>query len=84
MVSRARLVRSGQASVEMTVAFFCAMLLLFACLKVFLWLNERIVRRQINYDNTRIGAAASDAKGAQGKEGFWNEPKKKLRVLNEQ
>ncbi len=83
MVNRRRLARPGQATLEMTIAYFCALLLLFACLKVFLWLNERIVRRQINYDDTRIGAASPNPIGVEGKEGSWNEPTKKLRVLNE-
>ena len=53
----------GQASLEMTVALIGALLLLFGSLKVFLWVNERLVSRQMSYEATRV-AAASTTPGA--------------------
>ena len=61
----------GQASLEMTVAFIGVLLLLFGSLKVFLWVNERIVQRQKSYEATRVSG------------GSWTEPSKPLRIFNE-
>ena len=61
--------RDAQASLEMTVALFGAILLLLATLKVFLWVNERIIRRQQNYETTRVGG------------GQWTEPNQPLRIF---
>lgn len=48
-----RPVRQAQASLETTVALLGAILLLFASLKVFLWISERLIRRQQYYNCTR-------------------------------
>lgn len=47
--------RRGQASLEMTLAMFGALLLFLASLKVFLWINERLIQRQVNYEHGVIG-----------------------------
>ena len=56
---------------EMTVAMIGAILLLFGSLKLFLWLNERLVTRHQNYEATRVSG------------GPWVEPSRPLRILNE-
>ena len=61
----------GQASLEMTVAFIAVLLLLLGSFKVFLWVNGRIIERQINYEKTR------------GTGGKWDEPTTKLKIFNE-
>lgn len=50
---------TGQATIEMAVAFVGALLLLFGTLKVALWMGERYVRREINYERTRTTAAGT-------------------------
>ena len=64
-------VKRAQASLEMTAAIVGALLLLFGALKLFLWVNERIVVRQRNYEATRASG------------GHWEEPNKPLRIFNE-
>ena len=54
-----RINRWGQASLEVTVALIGALLLLFGSLKIFLWLNDRLVRRQQAYESTRAAAGRS-------------------------
>jgi hypothetical protein len=51
--------RKGQTTIEVGVGMVVVMLLLFGSLKIFLWLNERMVRRQVAYENTRVAAGAS-------------------------
>lgn len=65
----------GQASLELTVAMIGALLLLFGSLKVFLWLNERIIARQIAYERSRV-TAGTDASVVQ-----WSEPAKRLEIF---
>ncbi len=48
--------RPGQATLEMAVAMIAVMTLFFGTFKVFVWFNERLVRRHKNYEATRIGA----------------------------
>ncbi len=55
----------------MTVALMGALLLLLGSLKVFLWVNERLVQRQRSYEATRVSG------------GSWTEPSKPLRIFNE-
>ena len=54
----------------MAVALVGAFILLFGSLKVFLWVNERIVRRQQSYEATRVGG------------GDWTEPNQKLDIFH--
>ena len=53
----------------MTVALIGALILLFGTVKVFLWVNERIVQRQVSYENTRASG------------GNWTEPSTPLRIF---
>ena len=59
----------GQASLEMTVALIGMLLLLLGSLKVFVWMNERLVARQRSYENTRVSG------------GRWVEPSKPLDIF---
>ena len=58
----------------MTVAMFAALLLLFGSFKVFLWVTERLVRRQQYYDCTRAAA------GTDGTVGIWNDPARTIKL----
>ncbi len=49
----------GQATLELTVALILIVILLMAGVKVFLWLNEGIVLRQVSYENTRVEAGST-------------------------
>lgn len=49
----------AQASMEMTVAMICAMLLMLGCFKMWMWMNQRLIARQQAYDASRV-AAGSD------------------------
>ncbi len=46
----------------MSVALLGALLLLLGSLKVFLWINQRTITRQIAYEDTRV-AAGDDQPG---------------------
>ena len=63
----------AQASLEMTLAMTGALLLLLGSFKVWLWINERLVRRQQYYNCTRV-AAGSSASGIM----VWNDPAKSI------
>ena len=58
----------GQASMELTVAFAGALLLLFASVKIFLWVQDRLITRQQKYDCTRASAVVNDTSW------YWNYP----------
>ena len=51
--------RDGQATLELTVALILIAILLMAGVKVFLWLNEGLVQRQVSYENTRVAAGST-------------------------
>jgi hypothetical protein len=65
--------RGGQASLEMTVALIGALLLLFGSLKVYLWVNERLVSRQMSYEATRVAAASATP-------GAWDDQASAIRL----
>jgi hypothetical protein len=48
----------GQSTLELAAALIVVVLFLMASLKIFLWLNDRMVRRQVAYENTRIAAGS--------------------------
>ena len=74
---KGRSAQRGQASLEMTVAMIGALILLFGSFKVFLWINERIIGRQMSYEATRQAA------GTHGSPGIaWVEPQKRLNIFN--
>ena len=50
--------KKAQATIEVTLAFICFFLLLFGTLKIFIWMNERMVRRQQDYEATRVEAGS--------------------------
>lgn len=56
--------RKGQASLELTVALIAIFVLCFGSVKIFTWLNERMVLRQEGYEATRV-AAGSDSPGTE-------------------
>lgn len=51
----------AQVSLEVTVAFICIMVLLFASVRIFVWMNQRMVQRQKDYEDTRIAAGSIEA-----------------------
>ena len=52
-----------------------ALLLLFGSLKVFAWVNQRLVERQVSYEATRVAAGSTEP----GK--LWVEPSAPLHIL---
>jgi len=48
----------GQSSLEMTAALIMVLLLLVAAVRIFAWLNRRIIWRQRDYEATRIQAGS--------------------------
>lgn len=43
----------AQATIEFTIAFIACIILLIAITKVFVWVNQCIVERQVRYQATR-------------------------------
>ena len=72
---RARRPLKGQASIEMALAFVGTLLLLFGTLRVFMWMNSRILTREQDYDNTRVDAGSSLTYVD------WNESRQPLRIF---
>lgn len=54
---------SGQATLEVTVALILIMLLIVGSIKIFLWLNERMVFKQEAYEGTRVSAGSAPSAG---------------------
>ena len=53
------LMRSGQATLELSVALIVVMILLVAIVRTFVWFNEKIVKRQAGYESTRVAAGST-------------------------
>lgn len=45
---------------ELTAALVIIAILLIGSAKIFLWLNDSIVRRQVNYEATRVAAGNAE------------------------
>ena len=67
----------GQASLEMALALAGALILLFGSVKFFLWITERLVVRQVRYEQSRVFPGGSAAVV------LPQEPTRPLRLLNE-
>ena len=76
-IHSARDKRTGQASLEMTVALIGVMLLVLGSVKVCMWLTTRLVKRQQAYEATRVDA------GKFGSNGYteWTEPNAPLDIF---
>ena len=48
----------GQSTLEMTASLIVLMLLLVGAARIFVWLNERMVYRQSEYERTRVTAGS--------------------------
>ncbi len=51
---------TGQASLELALSVICIFLLLLGALKIFVWVNSRLVTRQELYEESRISAGSDD------------------------
>lgn len=52
----------GQGSLEMIVSLIGLVILLLGTVNIFIWINQRMVTRQKDYENSRI-SAGSDTSG---------------------
>ena len=59
-LSRATSRGSGQATLELSVALILVLILIVASLRIFLWINQRIVQRQEQYDSQRVTAGSQN------------------------
>lgn len=50
----------AQVALEAAIAISCVLILLLGALKIFLWINQRVVQRQEDYEATRISAGSVD------------------------
>jgi hypothetical protein len=48
----------GQATIEVTLAFICIFILLFAAIKIFIWITETMVQRQEDFEASRVDAGS--------------------------
>lgn len=53
------LMEDGQTTLELTAALIILMMFLVASARIFVWLNERIVYRQHQYETTRVAAGSA-------------------------
>jgi len=55
--------KTGQATLELALAIVCIFILLLGSLKIFLWVNQRLVLRQEHYESSsdygRVKAGSS-------------------------
>jgi len=52
--------RKAQSTLELTVAMIAVFILLLASVKTFVWVNQRMVLRQEDYEGTRVAAASNN------------------------
>ena len=69
--------RGGQASLEMAVALVGMMLLLFGSLQVFVWINGRVIQRQMDYEATRVTAGSTTPSQASE---IWTDAQRQTRL----
>jgi hypothetical protein len=50
----------GQSTLELTAALVVIAILLIGTAKIFLWINDSMVRRQVNYEATRVAAGSAE------------------------
>ncbi|MDD5552550.1 MAG: hypothetical protein PHE18_01605 [Candidatus Omnitrophica bacterium] len=50
----------AQATIEFGIALVLAVLFLFLSANLFVWLNQNIVKRQRDYEQTRVESASSN------------------------
>lgn len=48
--------KKAQATLELALSLICVLLLLLGALKVFIWVNSRMVMRQEDYEDSRLRA----------------------------
>jgi len=63
--------KQAQASLEFTLGFVITILLVVLTANVFVWLNHCVVRRQVEYENSRSEAGRTNV----GKSDFFTPPK---------
>lgn len=51
--------RSGQVTLELTAALIMVVLIVVGTVKIFVWLNDRMIRTQVEYENTRFDAGSA-------------------------
>lgn len=51
--------KQAQVSLELALVLICVFLLLLGSLKVFFWVNERLVKRQRDFETSRVSAGSS-------------------------
>ena len=56
-----KLKNRAQVSLETTLAFIGIIILLFATVRVFIWFTDRLVRRQEDYEASRVDAGSIGA-----------------------
>lgn len=60
LMSGKRLFKRGQSTLELTVAMIAVFILLLASVKTFVWVNQRMVLRQEDFEATRVTAASNN------------------------
>ena len=53
----------AQATIEFSIAFVCAIVFLILTCNLFVWLNHCLVRRQVEYGNSRQAATMTNDPG---------------------
>ena len=55
-----RLFKRGQSTLELTVAMIAVFILLLSSVKIFVWVNQRMVLRQEDFEQSRVAAASNN------------------------
>jgi len=53
-VIRVKEKRRAQVTLELAISFIGVFLLLLGAIKVFVWVNQRLVQRQVDYEDSRL------------------------------
>ena len=59
-MSGRRVIRKSQVILEITVSLAVAVILMTAAAKIFVWMSNRMVQREKDYNETRDDAASED------------------------
>jgi cell division protein FtsL len=56
--------KKSEVLLELTLGLIVTVILLVGIVKIFVWVNDRMVQRDIDYNNTRVDAASEETEGS--------------------
>jgi len=74
--------KNAQASLELSISLICAFMLLFACIKIFLWSATLMVHRQEDYESSLLSGRVTAGIGSYLTDVQVNDENTQLKLFN--